>query len=68
MKLQQGQQYKCQDKIVRIVRLQRLAVDYKELPLLPPDDGSDSPGIHRQATKKEFCRMIKGAELIPPGS
>ena len=43
---------------LRIVQLERLSVDYKEIVSLDTDDGR-----HKHATKKQFCRLIKGAEL-----
>lgn len=62
MKLQQGQRWKCGDAILRVVKLERLAVEYKAMPL--PDPGTGE-GTHQRVTKKEFCRLIKGAELLP---
>ncbi|MDA1277482.1 MAG: hypothetical protein O2960_26065 [Verrucomicrobia bacterium] len=58
MKLQQSQVWKRGDIYVRIVRLERLSVDYK---------ATDSPhsriGTHHHVTKKEFCRLLKDATL-----
>ena len=59
MKLQQGQIWKCGDQLVRIVHLERLEVGYKSLKNL-----KSSEGAHKRASKKEFCRMLKGATLI----
>ncbi len=59
MKLRQGQIWKTGEGFLRIVRLERLAVGYKAMSTL---DGAD--GEHRDATKKEFCRLLKGAELV----
>lgn len=42
-----------------IVRLERLAVEYKEFL-----DLAVRKGGHHTVTKKEFCRLIKGAELV----
>ncbi|MBI5800676.1 MAG: hypothetical protein HZA92_08110 [Verrucomicrobia bacterium] len=60
LKLQQGQVWKRGDAFLRIVRLERLKVDYKT---------TSSPaikgGIVHQVTKKEFCRMLKTAVLLP---
>ncbi|MGC6425259.1 MAG: hypothetical protein ACON4O_09775 [Lentimonas sp.] len=68
MKLQQGQIWKTNPEVhshdgkslyLRIVHLERLAVEYKELPR--PDS---KEGKHKSATKKEFCRLIKRAEAL----
>ena len=61
MKLEQGQVWKKGDQYFRIVRLERLSVEYKEMKEIVSRDG-----YHRQATKKEFCRLIKGAVLLSP--
>jgi len=70
MKLEQGQIWKTDPDIhshngkplsLRIVQLERLSVDYKEIEDLKTGDGR-----HKSATKKQFCRMIKGAELRSP--
>ncbi|MFO8027086.1 MAG: hypothetical protein R6U56_05440 [Opitutales bacterium] len=67
MKLEQGQIWKTHPDThshegkplyLRIVRLERLSVGYKEMSDLATGDGR-----HKSATKKQFCRMIKGAEL-----
>jgi hypothetical protein len=39
--------------------VERLAVDYKK-----QRDPNSSKGSHHHATKKEFCRLIKGATLM----
>lgn len=68
MKLQQGQIWKTSPAVhshdgkplyLRIVQLERLAVAYKEMASPKATEGK-----HKDATKKEFCRFIKGAELI----
>lgn len=59
MKLQQGQIWKTSNRYVRIVTLERLSVDYKMMETLGTKDGT-----HENATKKQFCRLIKGAELV----
>jgi len=60
MKLQQGQRWKTADQTVRIVKLERLAVEYKTVP--EAVEGVDAgEGIRQRVTKKEFCRLIKGA-------
>ena len=56
MKLKQGQIWKTDSAYLRIVELERLAVQYK---IIDSPDSKD--GTHEQATKKEFCRLIKGA-------
>lgn len=67
MKLEQGQTWKTHPEVhshngaslyLRIVQLARLSVDYKEM------ENPNSPdGRHKNTTKKQFCRMIKNAEL-----
>ena len=68
MKLAQGQIWKTspdthshEGKAVylRIVELERLSVGYKEM--LHPNTKN---GYHKEATKKVFCRLIKGGELV----
>ena len=60
MKLQQGQVWKRGGEYIRIVHLERLRVEYKSLTSLQSRDGT-----HHQTSKKEFCRLIKQAELLP---
>lgn len=60
LKLQQGQIWQLGDQFIRIVRLERLAVEYK---LTTGAVLKASPNI--KATKKEFCRLIKTAVLQP---
>jgi len=68
MKLAQGQVWKTSPAVhshngkslyLRIVQLERLAVEYKEM-----TDMETKAGKHKNATKKEFCRLIKNAELV----
>lgn len=59
MKLLQNQVYKNGDDYLRIVRLERLAVEYKMLRDLLSKDGT-----HHVVSKKEFCRLIKNATLL----
>jgi hypothetical protein len=59
IKLQQGQVWKLDDTFLRIVRVERLAVDYKK-----QRDPNSRKGWHHHVTKKEFCRLIKGATLM----
>lgn len=60
MKLQQDQVWRSGEKYLRIIRLERLSVVYKAT------DASLRDGAHQEVSKKEFCRMIKGAELQAP--
>ncbi len=62
LKLQQDQVWKTADGYLRIVRLERLSVAYKSLQDLVTRDGT-----HHEVTKKEFCRLIKSAELVSAG-
>jgi len=59
MKLQQGQTWKCGEQFVRIVQLERLEVGYKTFKSLKGDAGQ-----HGHTSKKDFCRMLKGATLL----
>lgn len=68
MKLAQGQIWKTSPEVhshngqslyLRIVELERLSVGYKEM-----DDPASGAGKHKKATKKEFCRFLKGASLL----
>ncbi len=59
MKLQQNQLYKQGEEYIRIVELERKAVSYKLM-----QDPISAEGSIRLVPKKEFCRLIKGAELL----
>lgn len=68
MKLEQGQTWKTNPDVhsdagnslyLRIVLLERLAVEYKEM-----SDPKTRDGKHKTATKKEFCRLIKSGEIV----
>ncbi|TSA31164.1 MAG: hypothetical protein D4R65_11770 [Verrucomicrobiaceae bacterium] len=59
MKLEQNQIWKAGDAYLRIVRLERLEVEYKSLADLKSADG-----LHHHVSKKEFCRLIKNAALL----
>ena len=59
MKLAQNQVWKQGDEYIRIVQLERLAVKYKVVKNLLTGEGA-----HHDASKKEFCRLIKGATLL----
>jgi hypothetical protein len=61
MKLEQGQIWKKGDEYIRIVEWARMSIEYK----LMKDPVSKVGTVHR-ATKKEFCRLLKGAvEIVP---
>ena len=60
VKLQQGQVWKCGDEYVRIVHLERLEVGYKSAA-----GPNFTGGEHRHTSKKDFCRLLKGATLLP---
>ena len=68
MKLAQGQIWKTSPEVhsyegisvyLRIVDLERLSVGYKEMLKADTKDGH-----HKSASKKVFCRLIKGARLV----
>jgi hypothetical protein len=59
MKLQQGQIWKCAGEYVRIVHLERLEVGYKSFKNLKTQEG-----VHQHTSKKDFCRLLKGAMLL----
>ncbi|MGK0186622.1 MAG: hypothetical protein ACI9R3_002405 [Verrucomicrobiales bacterium] len=59
MKLYQNQLWKQGSDHYRIVHLQRMAVDYKKI-----DPDHPEGGAHLRATKKEFCRLIRGAKEV----
>lgn len=61
MHLEQGQVWKKGDEYLRIVTWERLAIEYKAMKDLESKEGE----VHR-VTKKEFCRLIKGAALWAP--
>ncbi|HPA16341.1 MAG TPA: hypothetical protein PLU30_01245 [Verrucomicrobiae bacterium] len=61
MKLQQNQVWKHGDSYLRIVHLERLEVQYKQMADLASGDGT-----HHTVTKKTFCRMLKTATLLTP--
>jgi hypothetical protein len=60
IKLRQAQVWKVGADYFRIVKLERLVVDYKSTPT-----HNAREGIHVRTSKKEFCRLIKGGELLP---
>lgn len=59
LQLAQNQLWKQGDRYFRIVVWERLAIQYKELASPDASEGS----VH-DVSKKEFCKLIKGAELI----
>ena len=61
MKLCQGQVWKQGREYIRIVRLERLEVEYKTMKSL-----ADKKGARQITSKKDFCRMIKQARLLTP--
>lgn len=61
MKLEQGQIWKQGDVYYRIVEWARMHIEYKEM-----KDPATKQGTFHQLSKKEFCRLLKGAVLIPP--
>lgn len=61
IKLRQAQVWKVGEEYFRIVRLERLEVEYKATATLEA-----KKGIHVCTSKKEFCRLLKKAELVAP--
>ena len=59
MKLAQNQVYKKGEEYLRVVHLERLEVRYKAISNLLTGEGT-----HHHVSKKEFCRLIKGALLL----
>lgn len=60
LKLEQNQLWRQGERHFRITRLERLKVEYRE------QAGADTKsGPPVSLSKKEFCRLIKGAELLP---
>ena len=60
MNLRQGQLWDLGNEYVRIVVLERLAVEYKTIKSI-----ETKAGTHHRATKKEFCALVKNARLVP---
>lgn len=58
MKLQQDQIWKKGETYFRILKLERLKVTYKQTNVL-----LESEGAVKESSKKEFCRLLKEAEL-----
>ena len=61
LKLEQGQIWKKEDDYLRIVEWARMAIGYKIT-----KDPASKEGPQHKVTKKEFCRLIKGAALWQP--
>ena len=59
MKLFQNQVWKRGEEYLRIVSLNRQEVRYKAIVDLLAGEGE-----HHEVSKKEFCRLIKGATLL----
>ena len=59
MKLQQNQIWQKGSEYYRIVQLERLEVQYKTM-----TDPLSGRGPHQEVSKKEFCRLLKGAVLV----
>ena len=59
IQLAQNQLWKKDGSYYRIVIWERLAIRYKET-----DSPDTQEGTLHDVTKKEFCRLIKGAELV----
>ena len=61
MKLCQGQVWKQGKEYIRIVRLERLEVEYKSQP-----SPNSKEGTRHTTSKKDFCRLLKQARLLAP--
>lgn len=61
MKLEQNQLWKQGDTYLRIVHWDRTFIVYKIM-----KDPATRQGTEHQVSKKEFCRMLKGAVLVTP--
>lgn len=59
--LAQNQLWKQGDSYLRIVIWERLAIRYKET-----ESPDAAEGTIHDVSKKEFCKLIKGAELVEP--
>jgi len=59
MKLCQGQVWKQGKEYIRIVRLERLEVEYKSLAHLASREGT-----RHVTSKKDFCRLLQQARLL----
>jgi hypothetical protein len=61
MRIYQDEIYRKGEKYIRIVRLDRYEVEFKTM-----HGDSKGEGPVAVATKKEFCRLLKGMALVPP--
>jgi hypothetical protein len=61
MRIYQDEVYRKGERYIRILRLDRYEVEFKTM-----TGGPKSEGPVAVATKKEFCRLLKGMELVPP--
>ncbi|MGL4399502.1 MAG: hypothetical protein ACRCXD_06515 [Luteolibacter sp.] len=61
MRIYQDEIYQKGATFIRIVRLDRYEVEYKTMSGDPKGEGPVAV-----ATKKEFCRLLKGMERVPP--
>lgn len=61
IKLRQAQVWKQGSEYLRIVRLERLHVEYISTNL-----PTARKGRHHVVSKKEFCRLLKNATLLAP--
>ena len=61
MTLEQGQVWKKGEDYLRIVEWSRMEIVYKLM-----KDMTTRVGTQHRVTKKEFCRMLKGARLLAP--
>jgi hypothetical protein len=61
VKLQQDQVWKRGEKYLRILHLERLEVEYKSVKSL-----TTRAGTRHHVSKKDFCRLLKQARLLPP--
>ncbi len=59
MKIEQGQIWKKDEEFFRVVERERLFVMYKVM-----TDPVEGEGTMHGVTKKEFCQLLKGAELL----
>jgi hypothetical protein len=61
VKLLQGQIWNQGDLYIQVLHLERLEVQYKTFKNL-----ATRKGPHHHTSKKEFCRLLKGAVLLTP--
>lgn len=61
MRIYQDEIYRKGETFIRILRLDRYEVEFKTTHGDPKGEGTMAV-----ATKKEFCRLLKGMTLVPP--